>query len=62
MIESKIKCQVFFKWKSLKQHALKIVVQEPFRKKKSKFCEKVASLTKTIIADISFFLANFLEL
>ena len=50
----------FFKSKSLKQDASKTVLQEPFRKKESKFCEKQASLYKTIITNISFLLANFL--
>ena len=51
-----------FKSKSLKQHTLKTALQERFRKKKSKFYEKEASLNKTIITDISFFLARFFRI
>ena len=62
MVESTIKCLTFFKSKSLKQYALKTALYEVFRKKDSKFCEKETSLTKSIITDISFFLASFLGL
>ena len=43
--------ELFFKSKSLKQHALKTALQEPLRKKESKLFEKEANLTKTCIND-----------
>ena len=63
MIESIRKCLTFFKSKPLNQHDLKTTLQEAFRKKESNFCEKEASLTKTInYTDLSFFIASFLGL
>lgn len=63
MLQPTIKCLELFKSNSLKKHALKTVLQDPFRKKDPMFCEKEASVTKIIITDIiSFFLARFLEL
>ena len=62
MVKSTIKCLTFLKSKSLKEHTLKTALQEPFRKKDSMFCEKEASLTKTAITDVSFFLVSCLGL
>ena len=56
MVEQQtVKYLAFFTRKLLKQHTLKIVLQEPL------FCKKEASLTKTIVLDISFFLESFLD-
>ena len=52
----------FFRSKSLKQNVLKTTLRGSFRKRESKFCEKEASLTKTVITDISFLFASFLGL
>ena len=62
MVQSTIKCLTFFKNKSLEQYALKKVLQEPLRTKDPMFCEKEASLTKTIITDINFLLASYFGL
>ena len=49
----------FFKSKAFKQYALKIALQEPFKKEELKFCLKEAS-SKAITTYISFSNESFL--